>query len=480
MPKKKSGSTEPEEKLTAKKAAKKAPKKKAPAKKVAAKKQVKSFSMTDLDNVRAMKQALLASPLGSKKNAAGYMSLKDFRPSFIPFGDFIFEALTSIKGWVAGDTYELIGADGVGKSSLVLHWIGNLLRQDVPTYLLLSQNKVHRPEWIRRCLSSDRDEAELLYENMFVDKVFTMVEAIERVDLFCKKMRREFPQFHSKPIGVFIDSFGFLQPPDMAAGYVEYGSGETKKSKFGKSTAAVKTLESLPNMTAARLAHLWKQRLQFLLWRYNAFLVIVEDQTTLVDMKTSSLPVFMQPKEDHNRSKRGGRALNQCAALQFVLSEHGAVKEDKVEVGRRARLSVVKSNYGEKHRFFDFTLRNKNYADTATYQQRVIDLSIPTVEEVIMQCQPFGAIKTNDTYSSAYLGLNNATALEVMETVAANPEIVEWLGKALNIYGYSQGEEATAFSMAPEDMEEREGSFEDDVQECLSSGEGTEDYSDDA
>lgn len=441
---------------------------------------VEKFDFTKKSVVSAIRERLLNSSVGSKKLGAGYASLQQLRPSFVPFGDFALEAMTCKRGWISGNCYEIIGSDSAGKSTMVYHMIGNLLKQQIPSYLLLSQNKILTDVWVKRTLSDSVTTSEKLYDAVFADKVYTMVDAIEATDAFCRRIRREFPQLATQPVAVFLDSFGFLQPPDMAAGYVDQGVAVKSGSKKADS---VKNLSDLANFGMSKLAHLWKQRLGYLLNRYNAFLVIVEDQNTRIDMQSSSLPAFMQPKEEHNRTKKGGRAFNQLSAVQWTLVDRGMRKDAaKQKIGHQIRMTTVKNTYGDKFRYVDYLLRTDGFADEGDYQQRTIDLSIPTLE-MLMGAFPgdgdaggFGITNKDGLFSSTYFGLYDVPAHEVVRAFESSPELVKWAGTALGIYGYDRQPvySTTQQILGTEEeeyTEEEEGSFVEDVEKAIGAGE---------
>ena len=450
--------------MVAKKAAKKSAKKVA---KKTAKKVVKtniSFEMSKRSEGNAVREVLTSSAIGSKKIAASYTSLAHLSPSFIPFGDLPMQAITGLRGWIPGTFYEIIGPDGVGKSTMVFHLMGDVMEQGILPYLIQVQNKQLREDWIKRCLSSDPVKAESFYNNLFVDRAFTMSEAIVLVDNFCRRVRKELPHMASRPIGIFLDSFGFLMPPDMAAGVVEYG--DNKKEK--KVTA--KELEKLPNFAAAKLSHLWKQRLNYLLHKHNAFMVVVEDQNDNIDMtgKTAHLPAYMQPTDDTNRTKRGGRAFNVLAAAQWVLVDHGNHRENKEVTGRRIRMTAVKTTYGEKNAYSDYVLRTRGYEDEEGSQQRVIDFSVGTADLLKNNTPQLAITEKEGLYTSSYFGVSGVSAHELVCKFRSMKELSEWVGAAMNIYGYDTAKLIQEKPISDEDVE---GLGEGDLDEESTEGE---------
>ena len=424
---------------------------------------------------KVLQERLRKSPNRKRKTTGTFNLAPDTRPRMVTIPDMVLQCLLRIKGWIPGTIVDVMGNNHVGKTTLMLTIAGHLQSQGIPCYYLNSQVKWPRDTWMKRCLSQDKQMAETYYENLMVDDVFTISDAIRQVDQFAIHTRKEAPELASVPLAVFVDSFSAMQDPDTAAGYVEYGEDVSEKMKASDKKKQ-KELEAMANFGHAKMAQRWTRRLHWLMWRYNLMFFLVEDTNTDVESQMKArpgTPTFMLPQEDENKTKIGGRAFNRSSAIQITLTEKGKIKhpsDTKTTLGRNISMRVVKNGYGRIDDKLIYPLRFDGLQDTADKWDRCLDLDYAFVVYLQENLPIMGIHEKDGLYYSQYVSYERLPMREFVNAIYRNPALTNWIGDSLGIYGYQdykQPEAKPVEAPTEEEVEEVDGVLQSVVPEDM-------------
>ena len=137
----------------------------------------------------------------------------------------------------------------------------------------------------------------------------------------------------------------------------------------------------------------------------------------------------------YNKTKIGGNAFNQKAALQIILTRKGFAKQGTEKVGQLVKATVAKNSYGPEGQFCEFEIISKPYRDTDSYTQPSVYFA-NTTSSWLAQNQYFGVSETRKRYSCEALDVVSAKADDFYDEFC-NSELPESLGCQLGLIGYS-------------------------------------------
>ena len=234
-----------------------------------------------------------------------------------------------------------------------------------------------------------------------------------------------------KPIGVFVDTWSKLMSDAEAAGY--YHVGDHMKPEAIKKAKGIKEGSNLGH---ASFAADWCRRLTSWLPENNVILCLGEHQNEHLDMAGTPSYIPKSYTEKRNKAKIGGRAFNQNAALQLIMTRAGEYKyPDKKRSGTKVNLRVDKNSYGPGGREMHFEHRDEHRADTQNFIEEAF-LFDQALCDLLMNYKLLGIKATDGAYTSDALGIISATPREVYQAFMSKPELAQELGKILKIEGY--------------------------------------------
>jgi hypothetical protein len=139
----------------------------------------------------------------------------------------------------------------------------------------------------------------------------------------------------------------------------------------------------------------------------------------------------------NNRNHLGGRASNQNAAYQVVLTEAGPckLKKDAEEpVGKKISAKCHKSSFGANQRQVGWDLITQPWLDSSDYLQPAIDFSRGTLD-LLVRNKLLDLVVDGGAVTSKTLGITAVTSQEFLRAFYAHPDVVRDLGKRLRIEG---------------------------------------------
>lgn len=397
----------------------------------------------------AIKEALVESSARLKSTpGVMYGSLASNTKLVIPIPDFTFAYIMNSRSFLSGRMMCILGADGIGKTSLVYTFFGWWIPYNMPCCHVETEGKPMEADRIRRCLHTDRAIADQMFNTISFLQSFEIVDAVDQIENWLMKIRdKEYPDSYVPdhiPAAIALDTYSKLMSPAEAVGYHVYEEPvEDKKSDKGKESAKERNNEKKKkilelgggsNFGHAKMAHAWSRRLPSLLTKYNAFLIIVRHQNDKVDMAQQSFHggggSFIPPdiKEQWNRTSIGGRAFAQSAAYEILVTRDGkadvaTIRGETQKVSQSAKIAVTKTSYGPGSRSCHYMLNWVPRHDTETYQEPTIDFagSLPDIlkHTGLVRID----IKNKGDVSCKELDLENVSPRQLADCLNKRPDV---------------------------------------------------------
>ena len=137
----------------------------------------------------------------------------------------------------------------------------------------------------------------------------------------------------------------------------------------------------------------------------------------------------------YNRTKIGGNAFNQNAALQLILTRKGVAKHGTEKVGSIIKATVAKNSYGPEGGFFEFEVIGRPYLDTETEKQPALYMANTTCSWLATNSY-CGVVESRKRYSCEELNAVGDKAEDFYEKFK-NSHLKDELGSQLSVVGYS-------------------------------------------
>ncbi len=378
--------------------------------------------------------------VSSRKNqSVSFKKMSEIQEGFaFPFRHFLLQYAVGQYGIPSQKIIDIIGAEGIGKSTLVMDMLGSAMDVGCPALYLECESKQIPPPRVMRALHPSISRAYKMLNRLRVEPVNSLDHMWQAMKDFVyiargTKGTKDTPRVPMHvPIVIAVDPWSKLLNPDEAAGFYNYGDNmsDAKKKKF-------KEINEGSNLGHAKWAHKWCRLLPAFLKQYNVVLIIVHHQNDKIDMGGSG-PSFMTPEASalYNKTRIGGKALHQNTALTLILSRRGLAKNGSGDItGNLISCRVAKNSLGHDNIKFYYELRTGFYNDTLTHMDPAINFNIGFATMCAEQKWMSTSVK-GSKFSSPVLGVTEVSADEFCEAFNANQEVKFNLGKQLGINGY--------------------------------------------
>ena len=335
------------------------------------------------------------------------------------------------KEFAPGTIMEILGGDGIGKTTFVMTLMGMFMRNaNAPCLFVNSEGSAKRLDNDRMasCLAKDKDMAYKYLKTISFDRGTALKETLENIDEWIKSMRGDKVGVPIEiPLIVAIDTISKLVPPS-----------EARMLGFKEKSESVKGLGESSNLEFSKLMHEWCRSRATFLEDNNVFMIVVSHQNDKIDMSRSPVGAFMSEeyKAANNKVKIGGRALNQSAAIQVSLTRIKGEKDSNGKLESHViSLKVLKNSLGPDSRSCTYKLRVENKMDTDTEFEPAIDFNATTAELFVKE-EIFGTKETRKRYTCDALGIQGLTAYDFGKAIHDDASIKQKIGEALHIRGY--------------------------------------------
>lgn len=392
------------------------------------------------------------------KNGASVLPISEVQHSYLPVPPIYLQHCIGNIGIRTKSLFDIIGADGIGKTSLMFTMFGWFMQQNSPCLYIETEAKMMAPERIVRCLHTDRAMALKMFNAITSAQCFELTQAIETIEAWVATVRDPNSDTFVPldiPVVVGLDTFSKLMAPKEAAGRMIYSDGS-------KSEGKVQELVGGSNFGHASIAQKWSRRLPNWLYANNVVLILNRHQNDKVDMSggMAAAPLMTADAADSiNRTSIGGRAFGQNAALQLILTRHKyasvKIRDENVKVGVDAKITVAKNSYGPTGRRCFYRVNQVPRKDTDTYQEPAISFAPYTAEWLEATQLLTMSHKNRNCFSVKELNLFDADTDEVYAAVHSDQSTLSMLGSRLGLGGYAMSDQ-TPKLVEPTEEEQKE------------------------
>ena len=405
---------------------------------------VKTFDLLGDDDYANQVQETMLTLASKNKKFSGVELYEDASKSYLELTDnILFQQAVGMKGIPHGTLVELIGQDGIGKTSLVWTIAGHAMLQNSPFFLVESEAKPMDKTRAMRCLSSSRSLAKRMLDRVLISKCISILDAVDEIENWVKVQREEIGVPKETPLFCAIDTFSKLMAPKEAEGRSFY-EGVKKPGK-------AKTLEELgtgTNFEHAKYAQKWCRTLPAWLSKNNVILLIVSHQNQKVDMGFGGGSFS---SDAFNRTKIGGNAFNQNAALQLILTREGFLLQSGEKIGTKVKATIAKNSYGPEGGVIRYELVSRPWLDDSEdFQQPALYFDNTTADWFASN----GILNTRverKRYTCEDLDVTSQTAAEFCKKLYSNPDIITRLGSERHILGYPVGDSSSDYEVVLDD-----------------------------
>lgn len=397
------------------------------------------FLDSDEDYGDKFKIALDGAVSSRKNQSVSFKKMSEIQEGFaFPFRHFLLQYAVGQYGVPPQKIIDIIGAEGIGKSTLVMDMLGSAMDVGCPALYVECESKQIPAPRVMRALHPSITRSYKMLNRLRVEPVNSLDHMWQAIKDFVyiargTKGNKDTPRVPMHvPIVIAVDPWSKLLNPDEAAGFYNYGDNmsDAKKKKF-------KEISEGSNLGHAKWAHKWCRLLPAFLKQYNVVLIIVHHQNDKIDMGGGG-PSFMTPEASalYNKTRIGGKALHQNTALTLILSRRGLAKNGSGDVtGNLISCRVAKNSLGHDNIKFYYELRTGYYNDTLTHMDPAINYNIGFATMCAEQKWMSTSVK-GSKFSSPVLGVTEVSADEFYEAFNANQEVKFNLGRQLGINGY--------------------------------------------
>lgn len=392
----------------------------------------------DEDVSDSIEQVLTSIASRRKNHTVQFNRLSEVREKMLPIRHFYLQWALGLYGIPEACLIEIIGAEGLGKSTLAFQFIGWAMDKGCPAFYIECENKQLQPGRVLRALHPNKERAVKMLKRLRRSKAFSLEQLEQEITDYVDAARghRTLKGANHVPLRVplliVVDPWSKLMNDAEAAGFSDYGDNksEAKKAKF-------KTTGSASNMGHAKWAQAFSRRLPEFLSKNNVILLMVHHQNDKVDMSMGGgITLGAEIADLYNKTKIGGRAFNQNAAIQLILSRGGMVKgSDNMPKGRMVTMRVDKNSFGPGERKIKYEIRTDQFDDTEEYLEPAINFDEDWANWMAKN-KFFGTTVASKRYKCPTLGIEGATYQQFAAAFNANEEVKRELGARLGIEGY--------------------------------------------
>ncbi len=406
--------------------------------------------------------------VSSRKNqSVSFKKMSEIQEGFaFPFRHFLLQYAVGQYGVPSQKIIDIIGAEGIGKSTLVMDMLGSAMDVGCPALYIECESKQIPAPRVMRALHPSISRAYKMLNRLRVEPVNSLDHMWQVMKDFVyiargTKGSKDTPRVPMHvPIVIAVDPWSKLLNPDEAAGFYNYGDNmsDAKKKKF-------KEISEGSNLGHAKWAHKWCRLLPAFLKQFNVVLIVVHHQNDKIDMGGGGVS-FMTPEASalYNKTRIGGKALHQNTALTLILSRRGLAKNGSGDItGNLISCRVAKNSLGHDNIKFFYELRTGFYNDTLTHMDSAINFNIGFATMCAEQKWLSTSVK-GSKFSSPVLGVTEVSADEFCEVFNSNKEVKFNLGKQLGINGYVDVVDAIKSNIETNYHAEHDDSIESEIE----------------
>lgn len=422
------------------------------------KKEVKDLSKTSLLDMGSLiqkdtKEALTRMTARKKNIHFRVEGTDSIKRQFIPLGHFGLQMFLNSKGLLSKTVYEIVGGEGIGKTTFALELMSQAILNDSPCLYINTESKWLDEHRTLRALHSDPEIAEKIWGAIQIDQdVYELRHLMATIEAWVKAIRLENENYivpMSTPLFICVDTISKVMAPGEALGFYNYGdylseSNMKKLKEAGESS----------NLEFAKLMHWWCRHLPCFQQYYNVTLLFISHQNQKVDMAAGfGAPMSADISKKYNKTKIGGNATNQNSLTQFIMRSGAMVKNQTTkQVTGREILSNIVKNTGPENIEMRHIINYIMTQDSDGFMQRALDFD-HALGNLLIDRRVGDFTVESKRYSSKKLGIRGLTASELADYIHADQDLMDSIGSELEMSGYGVTRTRPATVTIPADEE---------------------------
>lgn len=395
----------------------------------------------DDNDVNNSIEKVLTSVIGRRKNqTVGFSSLSDVREDMLPLNNFYLQWALGLYGIPTGSLVDIIGAEGIGKTTLAFQIMGWAMDAGCPAFYIECENKQLPARRILRALHTNKARADKMLKRLRRSQVNSLEHLEQEITDYVNAARGNTTLKDAKhiplrvPIVIVVDPWSKLLSADEAVGFYGYGDNLSDANK-----AKLKAAGEASNMGHSKWAHAFCRRMPYFLRKNNVILIQIHHQNDDVDMGAKKGgPALPQIWKDLNNAKKiGGRAFNQNAAIQLILARSSEEKNSAktAVIGKNVLMKVHKNSYGPDKRQIGWTIRTDEFDDTDMTYEAAISFD-ESMANWMAANKYYGTSLSAKRFTCEALGVYSGRAKELCSAFNGNIDLKNKLGNVLGIEGY--------------------------------------------
>lgn len=362
-----------------------------------------------------------------------------FAKGFIPVQSLPMQYALRVPGIPKQSMVEIIGPEKVGKSTLIWWLLGQLMRNNCVPLYIETEKKPLLPDRIKRALHTNPAIADAMFRNIPMHYAHSVGEAVDILHTWLQSMRS--PEMIEATgitpdvtLVVAFDTWTKLMSRDEAASIGPY---ETTKQSASADVTKSLELGGGSNFTFSKDCHRLTRTLASLFDTYNFIMLVGSHQNDKISMTGGGFGMAGEEVSAmYNKTRQGGKAFNQTAAMQFIMQSAGQIKNsDNVPTGHVVKVRVDKNTYGPDNGKFEFAI-HKIPNDTVDELDPAVHFFDSTAK-MFADMKLLGTTAAKKRYTCADLGADGATAEEFTRLLHANEDVWNRVCGNLGIHGYS-------------------------------------------
>lgn len=404
-----------------------------------------------------------------KNQSTGFQKMSDIQEGFaFPLKHFLLQQAVGQYGIPQKKIIDIIGAEGIGKSTLTMQMLGWAMDVGCPALYIECESKLISPARTMRCLHPDFARSYKMLSRLRIESVNSLDHMWQVMKDFVYIARgtrgnKDTPRVPMHvPLVIAVDPWSKLLNPDEACGFYNYGDNLSDANK-----KKLKDINEGSNLGHAKWAHKWCRLLPAFLKQYNVSLIIVHHQNAKIDMsggKGAASYMTAEASALYNKTRIGGNAINQNTALTLIISRKGLSKNSAGDtVGNLISARVAKNSIGPDNGKFFYELKTGFFNDTMTSLDPAINFNIGFATMCAEQKWLSTSVK-GAKFSSPVLGVNEVSAEEFYTAFELHPDAKINLGRTLGINGYVDVVDNIRGILDKNYHAEYDGSIESDVE----------------
>ena len=393
-------------------------------------------------------QRLAEKQKGSKTTRIKVGSADDMQNPTIELPHLALQYLFASR-WFRCRTYtEVVGDEGLGKTTLALYFAGMFLKVGAPVHMAHTEGKLPIKTQMMRGMSPDVAFSEGAYDELIVTKPKSIELWLTELNEILNSIRatgayRGKGKKLNKPVIKkdeeflhILDTRSKLMAAEEAAGHYEGYSVHMTKAASAKH----KSVSSVRPTSIAKEQTSVMRRLPYMCDDLGMTSIAMTHKNVRIDMGARpGAAKFAQFIDRRRPVTNGGNAPKQNAGYRIAMSriDQAAFDDTGREIGQRVFVHMTKNSFGsDTARSIQYTFRTVYTRDTPDYLQPAIELDECLVS-MMVEMDILNTTVTNGMFTCREFNAYGVSAKELSDIIHSSEENRQKLGSILGIQGYA-------------------------------------------